>query len=318
MRIKFWGVRGSIGTPLSPDSISLKIKEALKIASISDILSENAINNFVDSLPMSIKSTYGGNTTCLEVSLENDNLLILDCGTGIRSLGNEMMSRGFAQGDKTASIYLSHSHWDHIQGLPFFVPMFMEGNVFNIYSAFENMKERLEYQQQKSHFPVRLKQMSAQKNFIPVSPDTKFTTEDGITFMLKRMVHPGGSFAIRIFENGKSFIFGSDAEFNIDTIENIDRYKDFFYQADILVFDTQYTFEDSLQKIDWGHSNASIAIDIATRFKVKKLILFHHDPSYHDQKLDELHLKALRYRDMNKLGGDLDIITAYEGLELEP
>lgn len=317
MKIKFWGVRGSIGTPLSPKAIGTKIKEALRIATISNILSEESIHEFVESLPISIKSTYGGNTTCIEVVLANNRIMILDCGSGLRELGMDLMQRGFEKGNKNANIYLSHSHWDHIQGMPFFVPMFIKGNRFSFYSPFKDIEARLKYQQEKSHFPVKFEDMNASKEFHLVEPNKKISTKDGILFMVKRMVHPGGSFGIRIFENDKSFIYGSDAEFNIHTIENIDKYKEFFYKTDVLVFDTQYTFGDSLQKIDWGHSNASIAIDIATRFKVRKLILFHHDPSYHDKKLDELHLKALRYRDMSKYSRDLEIITAYEGLELE-
>jgi phosphoribosyl 1,2-cyclic phosphodiesterase len=316
MKIKFWGVRGSIATPLTPQQITDKIREALQLASISDILSEKSISDFIDSLPMSLKATYGGNTTCLEILFENEEIFILDCGTGLRGLGLDLMQRGWGNGNKKAHIYLSHTHWDHVQGIPFFLPLFIPNNKFIFYSGFEEMKKRVEYQQKGTHFPIRFEQMAAIKEFYHVKPENLFDSGDGFSFILKKMVHPGGSYAIRLQEKGKSFIFGSDAEFNIDTIENIDSYKDFFSNADVLVFDTQYTFEDSLQKIDWGHSNASIAIDIAIRFDVKKLILFHHDPSYHDKKLDELHMKALRYRDMSRYAKDLEIYTAHEGLEI--
>jgi ribonuclease BN (tRNA processing enzyme) len=132
----------------------------------------------------------------------------------------------------------------------------------------------------------------------------------------KMMPHPGGAFGYRFEENGKSFVYTSDCEFNIDAIDAIDSYRDFFLNADVAVFDTQYTFEESLNKIDYGHSSASIAIDIAGKFGVKKLILFHHEPDYSDEKLDAVLSNARIYLDMNKRKvGDLIVEIAYEGME---
>lgn len=133
------------------------------------------------------------------------------------------------------------------------------------------------------------------------------------------MKHPGGSYSYRLEEDGRVLIFGSDAEFRSDDMDDVESYLEYFKGADVLIFDTQYTFEEQLQKIDWGHSSASIATDIAMRAGVKKLILFHHDPSYSDEKLDEVFLRALRYREMMDVDNtsELEIKIAYEGLELE-
>ncbi len=291
----------------------------MNLATISDILSEDSVNAFIDSLPYSLRSTYGGNTTCVEVIANMGHTLILDCGTGLRELGNSMLQRGFGTGGQHASIYLSHTHWDHIQGLPFFVPIFIPDNKFSFYSIYDDLETRLRQQQDKRFFPVSMDQMPAQKEFFTIEPNEVSTIENQLEIIPKRMVHPGGSYGLRIQDKGsnKSFVFGSDAEFNINTIENIDQYQDFFDKADILVFDTQYTFDESLQKIDWGHSNSSIAVDIAVRFGVKKLILFHHDPSYDDKKIEELYIKAMRYRDMLPQKTNLEIIPAHEGLEFE-
>ena len=131
------------------------------------------------------------------------------------------------------------------------------------------------------------------------------------------MRHPGGSYCYKMTEGDKTFIFASDAEFNIDEMENIDLYIEYFRGADVLVFDTQYTFDESLKKIDWGHSSASIATDIALKAGVKQLVMFHHDPSYDDDKLDAVYLRALNYKEMFDKNNALDIIMAYEGLEIE-
>lgn len=317
MKIKFWGVRGSIPSPLAPVNIQQKLKDALTLAKVSDILSENSVDEFIESLPRSIKSTYGANTTCLEIRTSQNEIIIIDGGTGLRSLGLQLMQEEFARGEGHAYFYMSHTHWDHVQGIPFFIPMFIPGNRFTFISAYSDIEDRLLYQQKPTHFPVTFEEMNATKEFKIIKAETDYSFPGGSSYRVKRMIHPGGSYSLRIEENGKSFVFASDAEFNIDTIDTIDEYKEHFFEADSLVFDTQYTFGESLQKIDWGHSNSSIAIDIATRFNVKQLILFHHDPTYSDKTLDELHIKALRYRDMNPYAKDLDIITAYEGLEIE-
>ncbi len=316
MKVRFWGVRGSIPSPLAPEMVESKIKEALRLARVSDILSEQSIHDFVASLPRSIQSTYGSNTTCLEIRGADNELMIIDGGTGIRMLGNSLMQQEFGQGKGEAYVYMSHTHWDHVQGIPFFVPMFIPGNHFRFISAYADIENRLVYQQVKSHFPVTLEDMAAKREFLIIKEGQTYQTLGGLHYRVKRMIHPGGSYSIRVEENGSSIVFCSDAEFNIHTIENIDQYRPFFENADVLIFDTQYTFGESLQKIDWGHSNSSIAIDIATRFGVKKLVLFHYDPSYSDQILDELHIKAMRYRDMNPHARKLDILTAYEGLEI--
>ena len=132
------------------------------------------------------------------------------------------------------------------------------------------------------------------------------------------MRHPGGAFGFRIEENGKSFVYTSDCEFSIDEIHRIETYKDFFHNADVVVFDTQYTFEEYVDKIDWGHSPASIAIDISTRENVKRLILFHHDPNYDDEKLDNVLANAKAYMDVNAKGNEsMNVDIAYEGMVID-
>lgn len=317
MKIRFWGVRGSIPTPPTDAVIGEKLKKALLHATPGDISSEESIERFIESLPHSIKGTYGGNTTCLEVRTDDNEIIIIDCGTGIKNLSAELMKGDFGKGKGVGTILLTHTHWDHIQGVPFFSPFYIKGNRFNIYSPFDDIKERVEYQQVFSHFPINLNYMLATKEFFILEKESEFYLNN-VKIINKRMHHPGGCFGFRIEENGKSFVFTSDCEFNIDEIDNIELYKDFFSNANVVVFDTQYTFEEAIDKIDWGHSSATIAIDIALRFNVRKLILFHHEPDYSDEKLEIVLSNAKTYMSMNsRKRGVLEIYIAREGMEIE-
>lgn len=315
MKVKLWGVRGSYPTPLSSASIEEKIVKALSYARPGDISSEEAVRSYVKSLPVSIRGTYGGNTTAIEVRTASDELIIVDCGSGIINLGKELMSSEYGNGKGSASIFLTHTHWDHIQGMPFFSPFYIKGNRFNIYSPVENIRERVEYQQALTHFPITFDSMMATKRFFKVRENEAFYIND-VKIFTKSMPHPGSAYAVRIEDGSGVFVYTSDCEFSIDEMDYIQSYSDLFHEADVLVFDAQYTFQESvIDKMSWGHSSASIAIDIAVKNNVKRLVLFHHDPGYDDEKLNSVLLNAKTYLNVNrKAFKELDIDMAYEGM----
>lgn len=211
----------------------------------------------------------------------------------------------------------THTHWDHLQGIPFFVPLYIPGNRFEFVSSIEGLEERIHYQHRNTHFPVPYEGLRATKNYHFLREGDTIKLGGAVNLSSKAVRHPGGSYSYKFEDDGKIFIFASDAEFNIDEMENIELYIDYFRNADVLVFDTQYTFDESLKKIDWGHSSASIATDIALKANVKKLVMFHHDPSYDDEKLDAVYLRALNYKEMFDKNNQLEIVMAYEGLEID-
>ncbi len=316
MKIKLWGVRGSIPTPITGDLIEKKIRRALTLAKPGDITSGEAIDEFITSLPFSIKSTFGGNTTSMEVVSESGELVIIDLGSGAKNLGKELMGRGFGEGKGVGTVLFTHTHWDHVQGIPFFLPFYIEGNRFNIYSPYDDLKSRLDLQHAYTHFPITLDYMKSDKEFFTIPKEDELFLND-LRVLNKMMPHPGMAYGYRIEENGKAFVYTSDCEFNIHQIDNIQGYRDFFLDADVVVFDTMYTFEESIHKMEFGHSSASIAIDIAGMFNVKRLILFHHEPDYNDEKLENVLANAKTYLTMNpNRPKDLIIDIAYEGMEI--
>ncbi|RME88228.1 MAG: MBL fold metallo-hydrolase [Candidatus Hydrogenedentota bacterium] len=316
MKITFWGVRGSVGSGITKSDVEKKIRRTLELASPADILSPESIDRFMATLPFSLTGTYGGNTTCVEIRTDEDKLVIVDAGTGLRRLGMLLMQEARWRGQGEMTFFFTHSHWDHIQGLMFFPPILIPGNKVKIVSCFKDIEERLKYQQVRTHFPITFDEMAAEKTFDHFEEGQWYET-DGLKVTSKMVKHPGGCYSYKFVQpDGKAFIFCSDAEFNMESMYNIEPYIEYFQEADILVFDTQYTFEESLQKIDWGHSSASIATDIAIKSNVKKLILFHHDPSYDDDKMDAVTMQALKYKDMMAPNHPLEIQTAFEGLTL--
>lgn len=317
MRIKLWGVRGSLPTPLSGSTIEDKIRKALTLAKPGDISSKESIESFIRSLPFSVRNTFGGNTTAIEVVTAAGDLLILDCGSGLKPLGMELMKGDFGKGKGVANILLSHTHWDHIQGIPFFVPLYIRGNRFNFYSAVPDLKKRLDHQQVFTHFPVTFDYLQATKEIFSIQPEEDLYIND-TRIVNKLMPHPGSAYGYRIEDNGKVLVYTSDCEFNINEIDHIEQYRAFFSDADVVIFDTQYTFDEAINKLEFGHSSAAIAIDIAGMFGVKRLVLFHHEPNYDDDKLENVLINARTYQTMNpKRTGNLHIDIAFEGMDIE-
>ena len=317
MKIRFWGVRGSVPTPLVGQDVKEKVRKVLRHASPKDLADEDSIKRFMNSLPYSMTGTYGGNTTCVEVRSANGDLIIIDAGSGIGPLGSQLLKEGYGEGKGKCHILFTHTHWDHVQGLPLFTPFYIKGNSFHIHAIHKDIEKRLRYQHNEHFFPVLFDEIPATKHFHQHKKDEIWEL-GGIQISQKAMPHPGGCYSYRFEENGKSFIFCTDAEFSILSKEeqNLGEYVDYFRDADLLVFDAQYTFEEHVQKIDWGHSSSMIATDFAIRSNVKQLLLYHYDPSYSDEKLDEVFLKALEYKKISKEKDtlDIDIGMAYEGL----
>jgi phosphoribosyl 1,2-cyclic phosphodiesterase len=293
IKIKFWGVRGSIPTP-GPRTIR-----------------------------------YGGNTSCIEINFPNRPRFILDAGSGIRELGKLLLQ---STEPEKSYIFLTHFHWDHIQGLPFFKPAFKPENHFVIYGCDEpdvDLTKIISMQMNPIYFPVAVDDMRAKIEFRTIK-EGEFEVE-GITVNTQFMNHPGYTLGYRFNFNGKSIIYISDNEpfrkpdekSNTNVVASLqDRFEsyydnkdeqliEFIAGADILIHDTQYFPDEYQQRITWGHSPYTYTVDIAVEARVKKLILFHHDPDHDDQAVDRM--AELSRERLKRYNYEIPCIPAREG-----
>jgi phosphoribosyl 1,2-cyclic phosphodiesterase len=313
MKVKFWGMRGSIPTPISPADIQDKIRRALRGAAGLDLSSEQAIERYIQRLPEEMRHIIGGNTACVEVR-DADQCLILDAGSGLRLLGHELLNTEFARGKGSADFLISHTHWDHIQGLPFFAPAFVAGNRLTFHSPHAHLEAAFIGQQDQIYFPVPLSYLSADIQFDRMAPDT-WSQIGHVRVYPLRMTHPGESYGYRIEHAGQSLVYATDAEYKQLDLESTKDYVNFFRDADLLIFDAQYSFNDALDRRDWGHSSPVMGAEMAYRAGVQRLVLFHHDPTSSDQTI----YAGLRQAEawLAKRGSSCQVIIANEGLEIE-
>lgn len=276
--------------------------------SIDAGLKQNEIENFIQQLPPNVYKIVGGDTACIEVRIDN-KLLILDAGTGFRRLGLDLLQKVNGK-PISAHILLSHLHIDHINGIPFFVPGMLPGNKFLIYSTLENVKALLQQRQLKEYFPIPLPPAF---EFIHCS--SQFYIDD-ILIETIALNHPGGCTGFRITYQNKILVYASDSEYKNLSVEALQPYTDFFKGADVLIFDAQYTMLDNINKEDWGHSNIFCGIDMALEADVKQLVFTHHEPTYADEMLWKILLQAREYLNLQEDETNVQLLLAYEGLEI--
>jgi phosphoribosyl 1,2-cyclic phosphodiesterase len=312
MKIRFWGVRGSIPAPLTPEQVRSRIGSVVQRVRPSDLENARTRELFLASLPPSLFGTVGGNTTCLEVRTAEDKLIILDAGTGLRELGVSLEKSRDRTRDFT--LLFTHFHWDHLQGIPFFAPAWVKGNRITFASPMPSLERVLRDQMKPPYFPVTMDAMGAELAFRRLEGES--VRIGNAVVLWKRMNHPGGSYAYRITEDGKSVIFATDAEVTDREFQSREENRAFFDRADLLILDSQYTLEESFSKFDYGHTAYTMAVNLAVEWKVKTLVLFHHEPRSDDRKIHGMARRA-RFHLGQLDAGPLSILTAQEGMEIE-
>jgi phosphoribosyl 1,2-cyclic phosphodiesterase len=254
---------------------------------------------------------YGGNTACVEIRA-GEELLILDAGSGIRKLGVALGKNG----PVTGTLLISHAHWDHIHGLPFFAPAMRPGNRFQVYGCAERpIKSIFAGQMETPYFPVSLDDLPDTLEFHEL--DDQPITVGPITIHLCRLHHPGVTLGFRVEAFGRTLVYATDHEpLSVDdTGTTLDpallRFAD---GADLLICDGQYLPEEYRRYIGWGHSSVTDAVRLALQARARRLALFHHDPERTDAALEEL--LAVACAEVARRGGTLECLLAAEGLEL--
>jgi phosphoribosyl 1,2-cyclic phosphodiesterase len=311
MKIRFWGVRGSLPSPLMPAKIRSKISSVVQRIASKDIETQESREVFLASLPDYLFSTVGGNTSCVEIGTLESCRFILDAGTGIHGLGEEIAS---ARRPVECHLFFSHFHWDHIQGLPFFDPAFDARNRIDFYSPVQDFRAILEGQMRQPYFPITMDMMAATKEFHVLAESS--LSIGGVKIQHRAMNHPGGCYSYSFEEKGIKAIYSTDTELREEDFRRSAANADFFKDADALIIDTQYTLGEAIEKYNWGHSSFSLAADFAATWGIKRLILFHHDASYSDRKINGIFKNAAWYIEHLE-GCGIEVILAREGLEVE-
>jgi phosphoribosyl 1,2-cyclic phosphodiesterase/FixJ family two-component response regulator len=284
MYVRFWGTRGSIATP-------------------------------------GLQTThYGGNTSCVEVRTDDGTIIILDCGTGARELGSQLLRS--KERPLRLHLCISHTHWDHIQGFPFFDPAFLPDTELHLYAPWDfqhSLEEALAGQMQYPYFPVRLEDLPSLRHYTEL--EEGFFGLGNVLVATQYLNHTAPTIAYRFSSGGTTIAYVTDHEPFWNPADCIiqhpgdQRHIEFLKGADLIIHDAQYTHEEYWRKVGWGHSTIEYATDVALAAGAARLALFHHDPSHDDRTMKDIEAAA---RDrVAAQGGALEVFAAAEGLALQ-
>lgn len=264
---------------------------------------------------------YGGNTSCVAVYTDEDRLMILDSGTGIIGLGRMLLQTPFGRGQGRAAMLLSHAHWDHIQGFPFFPPVFVLGNRFTVFGPgrSSNMLESILEGQVNPHFSplYTMKNLGANFELVAVNGEPGDQPHIWEQVTISAVLNPHGHatcLAYRLEQKGRSLVYAPDAGYPPEGPSEaaIELYRG----ADLLIHDATYTPEDRALRLSRGYSSFADAACAALRARVRRLALFHYDQDYTDEQLDDCYRRCRALLDAGG-GKDIELITAREGFSVE-
>ena len=285
MTVRIWGVRGSSPTPLAPEEIRNKFASILQRVRPSDLENPDSRQLFLSNLPPELFGTVGGNTACVEVRTADDTLIILDTGTGLRELERRVMR--MHEGVNHYHIFMSHFHYDHLIGLPYFGAMYDPSTKVTFYSPYPNMEEILVKYLVSPYHPVGWDSFRADIEFRILKRNEILSLGNARIDWIKRN-HPNGSISYKIMEQGHSFIYSTDTELTDKEFQRFKRNLEYFQNTDVIILDAQYTLGEAIERYNWGHTSYSLAVEFAREFSIGKLYLFHHDPKNSDATMEDI------------------------------
>jgi len=320
MQIRFWGTRGSLPVAPHASTIADKISEALVQANGQSFSDKAAALSFVETeLSFSAGHTYGGATSCVEVDVGKGAFVVCDMGSGLREYGLDTLRRlGEGARDKEWHFFMSHLHWDHIMGFPFFVPAFVEGAKIIIHAGHSDAEEALRRQQEEISFPVPFDWLKANIEFRTLETETSYEIGE-LKILMVKQDHSHDSYGFR-FEDaqGRVAVYSTDAEYKIEKMDEEYAMAEFISGADLFIADTMYSLADSVSmKEDWGHSSNIVAVDLCRVGDAKRLALFHHEPTYSDADIERMHAETIRYEELTRDEKPIEVLCSYDGLCVE-
>jgi phosphoribosyl 1,2-cyclic phosphodiesterase len=318
MLIRFWGTRGSLPAPLGTSGLRRKLVRAIREAQGRRLDTEAAVEQYVArELDFATSHTFGGNTSCVQLDTGSPEYVLCDLGSGAREFGLSAMTRHRPGVPQVFHIFLSHLHWDHIQGFPFFVPAYIPGNRIRIHGCHEALEAGFRRQHGGPSFPVDFAQLASTIEFVRLDPAETHEIA-GFRVRAMRQFHSGDSYAYRFERDGKSVVYSTDSEHKLDDPATARAFTDFFRDADLVIFDAMYSLADAFSiKEDWGHSSNIVGVELCQMAGVRHLCLFHHEPAYDDEKLTAIWRESERLEELTRGERPLRITAAYDGLELE-
>jgi phosphoribosyl 1,2-cyclic phosphodiesterase len=317
VRVRFWGTRGSIPVALTSADIRDKLARALLAAEGRRFASVGEAYAFArQSLPFALTHTFGGHSACVELETGGDEYVVCDMGSGARPFGAHVLAR---QGGRpaTVNVFMSHVHWDHIMGFPFFAPAYVPGTRIRIHGCHAVLEEAFRLQQAAPCFPVDFGQLGASVEFVRLEPGARYRL-GALAVTPKVQLHSGDSYGYRFETQGKSFVYTTDSEHKLEDRAASESFVAFFRGADVVVFDAMYSLAEAISvKADWGHSSNIVGVELCQRAGARHLVLFHHEPAYSDATIERVLNETRRFEELTRGAQALRVSAAYDGLEVE-
>jgi phosphoribosyl 1,2-cyclic phosphodiesterase len=314
--VRFWGTRGSVPVSVTQPDIRRKLIAALEGAVGRDLSDRAAIEAYVDGdLGFDVAGTFGGHSSCVEIE-GGDEVVICDMGSGARPLAGSLLAR--AQGKpRTYHVFMSHLHWDHIMGFPFFTPVYIPGNRIVIHGCHEELELAFRRQQAAPCFPVAFDQLAATIEFDVMTPGRRYDIA-GLAVTAKLQRHAGDSYGWRFERDGRAMVYSTDSEHALDDSAEHDAFVDFFQGADLVIFDAMYSLAEAISvKADWGHSSNIVGVELCQLAGARRLALFHHEPAHNDTQIARTLSETRRFEEITRGSRPpLDVRAAYDGLEI--
>ena len=314
--VRFWGTRGSLPVALTASAVRRKVAAALRGASGRTFGSDDELEAYIDALDMSVAGSYGGHSSCVEIETGRPEYVLCDLGSGARPFGQQALARHGPRSPQIYHVFMSHLHWDHIMGFPFFAPAYIPGNRIRIYGGHAAVEEALRRQQGPPSFPVDFSALRADIEFVRLEPGRSHDVA-GMTVELMLQRHGGDSYGYRFACDGRTVVYSTDSEHKLDDVAETSAFVEFFRDADLVIFDAMYSLSDAMSvKADWGHSSNIVGVELCQMAHARHLCLFHHEPIHDDEALDRLLAETRRLEEITRTGDPLEVSAAFDGMEI--
>jgi phosphoribosyl 1,2-cyclic phosphodiesterase len=316
MKLRFWGTRGSIPVSVTVPDIRRKLIAALTGTMNRPLDTPEAVERYVDALEFEVNGTFGGHSSCVQLETGGEEHVIFDLGSGARPLGQSLLAQHGPGAPQTYHVFMSHVHWDHIMGFPFFAPVYIPGNRLVIHGCHAVLEEAFRRQQAAPSFPVDFSQLSARIEFDRLVPGRRHRIA-GLDITPKLQRHEGDSYGYRVEASGKCIVYSTDSEHKLGDAAEREAFVEFFRDADVVIFDAMYALADAISvKADWGHSSNIVGVELCQAAGARCLCMYHHEPAYDDRRIAQVLQETRRFEEITRAGAPLTVISAYDGLEL--